>query len=179
MGKIFAGLIFILFNYNITLGEIHVIGLLPNFVGCILIAMGIGGLKIHRKHFEKAAIANFLFGIYWLLTYILDINIMEFEFGAFSYVAGILSTVGVNIIIYFIVRGVMEIETEYKTAANGDMLYRVWVLKALIDVLLYVSLLVPALIAVFMVSAIMAAAVFLVQFYRAKTMLEGVLPKRE
>ena len=40
MKKIFAGLIFILFNVHVTLGG-YMIGLLPDFVGYLLVAAGL------------------------------------------------------------------------------------------------------------------------------------------
>ena len=52
MKKIFAGLIFILFNVHVTLGG-YMIGLLPDFVGYLLVAAGLKEVWQEEGVFEN------------------------------------------------------------------------------------------------------------------------------
>ena len=72
MKTIFIGLIFILFDFPISLGPVTV-GLIPTFVGFFLIAKGVKALYPYSYSFKSANIVSFVSLIFSALLYAIDL----------------------------------------------------------------------------------------------------------
>ena len=103
MKKIFAGLIFILFNVHVTLGG-YMIGLLPDFVGYLLVAAGLKEVWQEEGVFENL--------VPLALVYLIRLLPMTRREGLLA-VLGVLTTLCFLVMVYKIVGGVKALEKKH------------------------------------------------------------------
>lgn len=175
MGKIFAGFIFVLFNFNINLNN-STIGLIPNFVGYFLILNGIKDLEDNARYFGAACPTAIFFTAYSILTYLLDITGILAGSMASS-VFGLVSTAGTLIMAYFVVSGVCCIESEKRVFLNGESLKKIWIVMVMTDVMLYLSLLAPALVVILLFATVVISIIFMVTLYQCRLEYRTVFGK--
>lgn len=167
MRNIFIGFILVFLDFNLTLGNSK-IGLIPDFIGYIVMINGLVELAEESPYFIK--IKPYVTGmvIYSGILYVLDLLGAAASLGAFTYVLAILSTVISLYISYNIVMGVIEMERNYNTDLNGDSLKSAWNLLALFEVLTFILLFIPPLAIVSIIITFIIAVCFLVAFSKSK-----------
>lgn len=177
MKNIFIGYILIFFHF-----KINGFDLLPDFVGYILIVVGLGQLAAESEQFVKAkswaivmAIASAFFGIVGLLG-------VGYSF-ALSLVSCVFSCIGLYLM-YLIGHGIRETEQKHAIDMGGEKFLSLWKVQAVLTLACQVlSLLLTELtlilVSILGVCAIIANIVFLVYLHRARKALETAEPEQE
>ncbi len=144
MKKIFIGLLFIFFNFTFTFNNVS-IGLIPNFVGYILMMLGCKELSHESDNFSKINMLLILMSVYSSIDYVLSL------LGVYILIGGIvglligIALVVINVYItYIIVLGVQDIEKNREMNLFGNKLKSIWVIitifqlaVALVSVIVY------------------------------------------
>ncbi len=169
MTQIFWGYILVLFHFRINGFD-----LLPNFLGYILVCVGLTKLLGESKSFKKARPLGMIMAIYSAVIAMGDLAGVGFAGALFT--ALNLISVGMWIYLtYLIVLGVKDLELNTGTALRFHYLFIIWKIQAVLQVAVRGLLLTQnqtmANISVLLTAILLALNVlFLVYFYRAKTM---------
>lgn len=167
MNHVFWGLLLIFLNFNITIGD-SMIGILPDFAGFILIVLGLKELVEESAFFTKAILFAKGMVVYSIILYSLDLFGLARTLSWFTTFAGIIATIVSLYISYNIIQGILDVEGKYSVDLNGENLLRLWKPLAVLELLAYVSLLMPMLAVVFIVASFVLTIMFMVCFYTTK-----------
>lgn len=167
MNYIFFGLLLTFLNFNITIGE-NVVGILPDFIGFIMITLGLKELSEESGFFTKTI--PFAIGMagYSALLYVLDLFVISGNLSWITALLGIAATLVGLYISYSIIQGIFDMERKYNTDLRGDTLFRIWKPLAILKILSYVTLFVPMFTVIFIVATFILTVLFLADFYTAK-----------
>ncbi len=171
MRNIFIGFLFVFLDFNLTLGASQ-IGLIPDFVGYILVFQGLTELEKMSARFIKARPFALGMAVYTGLLYALAL----FGIGTndiVSFVLGLVSTLISLYISYNIVMGVKEIEASSGRFLNAQGLYSNWTLLAILSLIVYLLLFIPILNVLCIIAGLVAGIVFLVSFNKTKNLYYG------
>jgi len=169
MKNIFIGFLLIFLDFSLNLGNSK-IGLIPDFIGYIVMINGLVEMAEESLLFMKVKPYAAGMAVYTGILYLLDIIGFSASLGALSYILAITSTIISLYISYSIVIGVKEMEGKYNTLLNGDSLKSTWTILAVFYVVTFVSLLIPTLAIVCIVVSFIAAICFLVAFNNSKNL---------
>lgn len=167
MNLIFIGYILIFFHFRI-----NGIDLLPDFVGYLLIASGLGQLAEESEQFVKArpwafvmSVVSIFYGIAGLfgITYGPAFLIVNIAFGAASLY-----------LMYLIGHGIYDMEQKRQLPLDGAKFLSLWKVQAVLTMLCQISaaLNIGLLAYIVLIPALIANIVFLVYLYQAKKTLE-------
>jgi hypothetical protein len=173
MRNIFIGLLFVFLDFNLTFGASQ-IGLIPDFVGYILMIQGLAELQNLSPRFIKARPFALGMAVYTGILYMMDV----FGIGTgsiLSFILGLISTLISLYISYNIVMGIKDIEAMDGRDLNAQGLYSVWTVLAILSLIIYVLLIVPILNFLCMIAGLIAGIVFLVSFNRTKNLYYGMI----
>ncbi|MGB4660769.1 MAG: hypothetical protein WBI07_16480 [Mobilitalea sp.] len=167
MKNIFIGFILIFLDFSLNLGNSK-IGLIPDFIGYIIMIKGLEEMAEESNFFIK--IKPFVAGmaIYSGILYFMDLIGASVSLGTLTYLLAFMSIVVSLYISYHIVMGVIEMEGTYQTFLNGNSLKSTWQLLAIFNVLSLVSLLIPVAAIFFILASFVVAVCFLVAFSNSK-----------
>ena len=169
MSNIFIGLILVFLDFNLNLGN-STIGLIPDFIGYIIMIKGLEEMAPESVLFIKVKPFATGMAIYSVVLYIMDLLGISMSLGALIYLLAIISTAISLYISYNIVMGVIDMEEKYNTALNGDTLKSTWKLCAIFNVLSFVSLLIPLVAIVSIIVTLIVSIYFLVVFSKSKNL---------
>ncbi|MCG8482433.1 MAG: hypothetical protein MJA31_03920 [Clostridia bacterium] len=169
MKNIFIGFLMIFLDFNLNHGNSQ-IGLIPDFVGYIVMINGLGEMAWESQLFMKAKPYATGMAVYTGILYLMDLFGISASLGAMSYILAIVSTIISLYISYNIVMGVKEMESKYNILLNGDSLKSTWTLLAVLNVVSFVFLLIPAAAGVCIVVCLIVAICFLVAFNKSKNL---------
>lgn len=169
MKNIFIGFIFIFLDFNLDLGNPQ-IGLIPDFVGYIIMISGMEEMAGESMLFMKVKPYVTGMAFYTGVLYLLDFVGISVSLGILTYVLAFTSTVFTLYISYNIVMGVIDMEGKYNKPLNGDSLKSTWILLAVFKVLAFVLLLIPLLGIISIVLSIILDICFLVAFNNSKNL---------
>jgi hypothetical protein len=167
MKNIFIGFIFIFLDFNLTSGNVK-IGLIPDFLGYIIMVKGLVEMADESMLFMKAKPYATGMAIYTGFLYVFDLLGVSASLGVLSYILGFISTIISLYISYNIVMGVMEIERKYNAFLNGASLKSVWTLLAVFNILSFSLLLIPGIAIIFIIVSFVVSVCFLVSFNHSK-----------
>lgn len=111
MKKIFAGLIFILFNVNVTLGG-YMIGLLPAFLGYLLVAAGLKEVWQEEGIFENLVPLSLEISVFTGVIYLIQLLPMTRRAGLLA-VLNVLAALCFFAMAYKITDGVKALEKKH------------------------------------------------------------------
>lgn len=154
MNKIFIGLFFVSINFHLDIGSVR-IGLAPDFIGYILIFLGmreLEGLSGHLADNKKICIpAAVLSGI----LYSLDLTGMsavgeeiDLKFGVLLLCEIIISIISLKVL-YNIVKGIEDIEHRFLYNLNYEKLIFIWKAISAAVIITYVCLIFVSSLALF------------------------------
>lgn len=169
MNKLMVGLLLVFLDFNLTINNAK-IGLLPDFIGYAVMLGGLSELSGESPYFEKIRPYTIGMIIYTGVLYGMDLIGFSASPGIYSYILAILSTVVSLYISYGIVMGVKDLEIRLHTPLNGESLYSAWIFLAVMNAVVYISLLVPSLAILCIIAALIGAVWFLVAFNRTKNL---------
>lgn len=166
MRKIMAGMVFVFLDFTINM-ETSKIGLIPDFVGYILIAQGLSEMATQSPRFAKVRGLSLAMVVYTAILYAFDLFGVTIQEGLLSWLLGLVSTIISLYISYNIVMGVIDIEAGGRNL-DGASLLTVWKVYAVISIAIYLLFLVPALNILLIIAGLILGIVFLFAFNRTK-----------
>jgi hypothetical protein len=169
MNNIFIGFLFVYLDFNITFGTSRV-GLIPDFIGFILIAIGVAELTAGNDRFSRVRPLAIGMAVYTGLLYGMDLLGVSYNLGILSFLLGLASLIVSFYISYSIVRGVQDLEVSLGQNLNGGPLYSAWLALAVCTVAIYVLILVPGLNVLCVIVSLVIGIVFLVMFSKTKNL---------
>ncbi len=177
MKSIFTGLLFVVLNFNLNLGN-STIELLPDFIGYIILAGGLLELAGESLLFIKVRPYSIGMAVYTGITFVLNLLGMKGSLGYLDYILGILSLIALFYITYNIVQGIKETERSHGAFLNGERLDSIWRWWAAITAFTYLIFLLPgAAIISIIISAVMAIC-FLVSINTSKNLYYDMMNGR-
>lgn len=108
----FIGLIFIFFNFTFHAGDVG-IGLIPDFIGYLLILLGFRQLRNHSMHFRKPQVLTAVMIGYSVIDYVVDLCGFESSWNPMRIimiVLGVFALFAEFYITYEMVLGIKEAE---------------------------------------------------------------------
>lgn len=169
MKNIFIGFILIFLDFSLNIGNSQ-IGLIPDFVGYIVMISGLEEMAVESTLFIKVKPYVTGMALYSGLLYVLDLIGVYVTLGILSYVLALISIALSLYISYNIVMGVIDMEGKYNTILNGDSLKSTWTLLAVFNILTFVSLLIPPIALICIIVTFIIAICFLVAFNNSKNL---------
>ena len=167
MKNLFIGLIFITFNFNLTLDN-SVIGLFPDWLGYLFLIRGLTEMVSESGHFARVKPLSVGMAVYTAVLYVADLLGLSLALGYAAMALGFLST-GISLYILFhIVQGVIDMERERQWPLNGASLFAMWQVMAVCNILSYVLLLIPPLGIISLLVCTVVHILFLSAFYKAR-----------
>lgn len=165
-------MLLVFLDFSINLGRIR-IGLIPDFIGYIIMVKGLSELSDESYCFVK--IKGFAKGmaVYTGILYLFDLLGASKDFGIGSYLLGLASTVISLYISNGVVKGVEDMEIVRNIELNAESLYSAWKVNAGFTLAAYVLIIIPFLSVICMLVSFVAAIVFLVAFNRSKKLYYG------
>ncbi len=169
MKNIFIGFLLIFLDFNIDLDHTR-IGLIPDFIGYIVLAKGLLHMADESPRFMKVKPFATFMAFYTGILYVLDLFGVTVNAGVFTYLLGIVSMVISLYISYHIVMGVLDTEEKHGVFLNGASLKSTWKLLTFFTILSNLLLLIPTLAILSIIASFVIAIVFLVAFNRSKNL---------
>ncbi len=173
MKNIFIGFIFIFLDFNLKLGNSK-IGLIPDFVGYMIMLNGLEEMARESKFFIKVRPYVTGMAVYSSLIYIVDFFGASVSLGLLSFSLAFTSTIISLYISYNIVMGVLDIEEQYNTHLAGPSLKTRWQYLAIFSVSSFILQISPLAIICIIIS-IIVAIYFLVAFNNSKNLFYNIV----
>ena len=171
MRNIFIGFLFVFLDFNLTLGTSQ-IGLIPDFVGYILVFHGLAEHESMSPRFVKSRPVALGMAVFAGLLYIMELfGIVTNDI--LSFVLGLTSTLISLYISYNIVMGIKEFEASSGRFLNAQGLYSSWTLLAILSLIVYLLFIIPILNVLCIVAGLITGIVFLVSFNKTKNLYYG------
>lgn len=117
MGKILVGLCMVLLEFNINL-ETAVIGFIPDFIGYILLVMGLKEMVSESGFFQKSIPLSAGMAVYSAVCYLLDLLGITGVNDLVIIILGMINTASFFYILYLMIKGIEEMQTK-----SGKNLY--------------------------------------------------------
>lgn len=149
MDRLFAGVFFLLFDFNLTLNG-HSIGLLPDFVGYLLLFALSDRLLEQSPALKKCRRISAWFGAYSLFSYLLTLLVAQPD-PLLRYGIGLVEMVFRLYFLYQLVQGLQQLEIARSITLYTASLQKRWALVTAFQVfslMLIYSLLISALCSV-------------------------------
>jgi hypothetical protein len=168
MGKIFIGLLFALLDFDIDLGSSK-IGLIPDFIGYIIIIAGLREMSYENSFFAKSIPWSVGMVVYSAFCYIGNL----FGIWTNEYITIILSIIGTVILFYLlhlIIKGIIEIQNRCEISLYGDNLRQMWIYALAFQILSYITLFssISALTLICILGSFILSILLLIYIYKAK-----------
>ena len=156
MGQIFWGMLFLFLDFNLTVKS-SLIGLIPDFVGCIFLIRGLDLLRGESIRFVQARPWALAAAVYT---------------GIFSLVLG-LGNLALSIYLsWLIVQGILQTEQSRGCFLGGQMLRQAWLAAIIAAALSYPLAFVPVLNWLCALAGLGCAIWFLMALYRSWKLYE-------
>ncbi len=173
MSYLFFGYLLIYLDFSFHIGS-HVIGLLPDFVGFILLTVALKNLSGESARFDS--VRPFAIGMAVLTgaTYVLNLIGVFDSRSWISVGISLAATVLTQFVTYMVILGIRETEEKRDAYLNADMLKKTWIPMAVMAAVSYVGLLSGILTVVCSVVSAVLAVVFLFQLYKTKKLYDAL-----
>lgn len=176
MNHLFLGMLFVFLDFNLNFGRCT-LGLLPDFVGYILLVKGLEELVPVCGKFAKAKPWALVMAVYTGGLYVLDLFSVSLKLRILSWALGLVSTAASLVISYWIVGGIQEMENTHSWNLQGQKLKLMWTYMAVIQGICYVCSWIPVVGIIGAFGAFIMGICFLMAFYRTKVLANAVIPR--
>lgn len=174
MTYIFYGLILILLDFSFNLGN-FTIGLIPDFIGYILMIKGLDEIINESEKFTKIRPYVQGMAIYTGITYVVDLFGISRSLGIVAIILSIVSVVMSLYITYHIIVGLKDIEGKRGIDLNSDKLYSLWIAMVVLWGLYYIVLIIPIIALIAILAVLGVSIIFLVEYNKSKKVYEDNL----
>lgn len=167
MGKILVGLCMVLLEFNINL-EAAVIGLIPDFIGYILLVMGLKEMVSESGFFQKSIPLSEGMAVYSAVCYLLDLLGITGINDLLVIILGIINTACFFYILYLMIKGIEEMQTKSGKNLYTDSLNNIWLSLLVLNAGAYLFLFIPILSLICIISGSVATIILVWYIYKAK-----------
>lgn len=167
MSNIFTGMLLVFLDFNINIGR-STIGLIPDFIGYIIMIKGLAELENESYYFEKAKGFAKGMAVFTGIFYAMDLIGVFYGVGIGAYLLGLVLISLTLYTSYMVVKGIEELEAIHNTDLNAESLYSVWKVNAGFTLAGYVLIIIPFLSVICLLVSFVAAIVFLVALNKSK-----------
>lgn len=164
MQFLFAGMLFVLLDFNLNLGS-AVVGVLPAFVGYLLLAKGLKQMQAVQPRFGKVRLWAQVAAVYTGILYVLDLTAALAGLQLFSYALGLVALIASIGISYQIVEGILGIEAQKNCDLQGKKLKTMWGYMTAVLLAGYFCQWIPLVGGICAVAVFILNICFLVAFY--------------
>ena len=171
MKRILIGFLMIFLDFNLTLGASK-IGLIPDFIGYIVMRNGLLEMTEESPRFIKAKPFATFMAVYTGILYLVDLVGLSASLDILSIILGIASTIITLYISYNIVMGVKDMEAHYNTLLCGNSLKTTWTILAVCNIVsfVFISVPTPTLATICVIVSFIAGIYFLIVFNTSKNL---------
>lgn len=172
MEKMFFGMIFVVINYTLTLGNMR-IELVPQFLGYIGLTLGFSELADINPGFLR--LRPFAIGMAVFTGAVFAFQLVGFveQWAYFVLLAALLlSSAAKFILLYRVIDCIRELELMIETSLDSDRLIHSWRILLAANIAVYLLLFVPFLALIGFAAAFASGVYFLVRFYKTKQRYE-------
>lgn len=173
MKSIFIGYLLIFLDFNFNLNG-HVIGILPDFIGFILIAKGLQELSRESERFPKVRPWAIGMAVYTAVLYVLDLVGFNVDIQWLMLILSLIATSITLYISYSVILGVKDIEANRNADLNSEKLRTTYIPMAVLQVVSHLGIFIPYLAIVCSIISVILVIVFLVQLNRTKKAYEAL-----
>lgn len=174
MQKIFLGLLFVFLNFHISIGSCQ-IGLIPDFVGYLLMGKGLEEMAGESTFFVRAKPLTMVMVLYTAALYAMDLFSLSVHLWLLGWVLG-LAALGISLVIsYWIVCGVREMETARHWNLRGQHLSGMWMCMAVVDGIASLCSWIPLVGLMGAIGAFAMGVLFLVAFHHTESCYRGYM----
>jgi hypothetical protein len=172
MKELFVGMLFVFLDVNIG-SQNHILDVLPDFVGYLLMQRGLGKLSEEGRYFEKALPVVMGMTVYSVVLYVMDIMATTVHARFVSFCLGLAAMVCSLLIGFWIVSGVRDMERSRGWNLEGEKLHSMWLCSAVIQCIAYLCGWIPLVGQIGAVGAAVMHICFLVAFYQSENLYEA------
>lgn len=173
MGRIFAGLLFIFFDFTIHT-DLASFDILPDFIGYILILNGLNQMQKQSIMFKRAIPPCSFMIAYSTVIFALDFFRVFAYKPTISFLLGIVST-GFHLwILYLIISGLAEIEVQNGADLNTESLLSNWKIILCFNIACVIFFWLPVMNILLYIVIIIFTIVFMISFYHVKEMYQSL-----
>ena len=165
MFKIFAGLLLVFLDFNLIFVE-SLIDVLPDFLGYIIVYLGLKDLSDHAPSFNSAKIICFIMCIYSISEFWCSLLGL---LSIFSYTA-ILGSIGYLSLNYMIIKGIKEIEENINIDLDSYSLLQSWKYLSLFTIVAFLTFMSSVLTSIFSIIAFVFTIIYLYRLYKTTKM---------
>lgn len=170
MNNIFYGLLFVFLDFDVIFGTSKV-GLIPDFIGYILISAGLAELTAGNDRFSRARPFAIAMAVYTAILYGMDLlGITYYLIQPVPFLLGLASTIVSLYVSYGIVTGVKDLEAALGQDLNSRPLYSMWTALAVLSLAIYLLYLIPGINLLCMIAGLVVGIAFIVLFSRTKNL---------
>ncbi len=171
MRKIFIGLLFIFFNFNITL-DLMILPLLPDFVGYLLISAGAKQMIDKSVKFDNVSAFTRLLAIIFFVFFLMDIFTISTSMShmtLFNWLLGFVITAIELYLLYLLTKAILDIKTHLMVPSDAQRLFNIFKYHAISALIASVFIVIaPVLSILAIISTVLFAILYLVIFNRIK-----------
>lgn len=167
MKNIFIGFLVIFLDFTLTIGR-YKIGLIPDFIGYIVLINGLSEMSEESVKFENARLFAVGMIIYSGAIYFCDFIGITLNLGSIAIISGLVATIISLYISYIIIDGIRDVEANRSADLNGIELKYTWNVMAVFSMATYLSLFIPALSIVFVIISLIMVILFLIALNKSR-----------
>lgn len=161
-------MLFVFFNFTINFGD-SIIGLIPDFIGYILMMIGCNELKETSGCFVKVKPVLIGMTILSVIFYILDfLGLGTINSAVLLLLINGIAVFGSLYSTYMITFGIGEIEKNTNIELEAGRLMYLWKVRAMFSILTYLVLFIPILSLICILISFVFAILYLIAFNRSK-----------
>lgn len=166
-------MLFVFLDFDLKFGSSKV-GLIPDFIGYILIFVGLAELTAGNDRFSRARPFAAAMAVYTGILYGMDLLGISYTLGTLiPFLLGLASTLISLYISYNIVMGVKDLEAALEQDLNSRPLYSMWIALAIFSLAIYAIILIPGLNPLCIIAGFVVGIAFIVLFNKTKNLYYG------
>ncbi len=172
MNSLFVGLLFLFLNFSLKMGTIQ-IGLLPDFLGYLLLLHGLRRMAGEGARFAHLPPLVLRFAIYTALVYLLELGGLSARLGVLDRLLQVACTVMRLYVSYELMQGMADLERRDGCDYAASGLRLAWTALAVSNMLNYLLLFNSVLGTLCALFALAAGIAYLIAFYHCRQRYAG------
>lgn len=173
MNNLLVGMLLVFLDYNLTAGK-HTIGLIPDFIGYIIMVRGLSEMGEQSGRFAKARPIALGLAVYTGILYIMDMFGISIQQRFLFWALGGLSVAASLLVSSQIIAGVRDMEVTQNWDLQGLHLKTLWTYTAVLTGICWVCGWIPVVGTVGAIASIIIHICFLVAFYKTKKLYYAI-----
>lgn len=143
MGKLLIGTLLTLLTYDISVGNGGLFGVIPHFLGFLVIFFGARQMEKESTYFDRLQLPCYIMFVYSAAYYMIKASGLIAKIGNVSgyivYFMDLLEMIGTLLVSYLIVFGLTNVEHKMRENFGCKRLQKFWKAMALVQILYYVA----------------------------------------